>query len=1328
MGRVDATARSVYSSRSSSSRGSQKGWRKTVNTYKIAFFNTICAMMKAETEEKPILTYLKVAIEGFQLLTFPFLGFKWGPIGEQLGSILLYTQVEKQLVDRTNATAHLALIGISMLLVTKAMALAFYTPDPQAKDSEARPLPAQDVFLILDKAVTALLADHVAEKNHIFFGLYLCFSATLFQIAYLIRLPLQEATAYVKNNDLEGQFQSEALMKRLKIRNPYDVTILVRFVWKDASQEDIELADSLYQSALQYFMDENQNKAKRTFSLGNNRDSRAFLLQQYGMFLMICKGDLTTSQLYFKRAQQLKPNIIIEFVTFEAEKDRKERVVAQERGGGIKMDVVDRVEYKQLLKMLAVGNASLASISTIFSKMERAEKDAMRYYQQLMAKFSNMPKILQQYSDFLDLTQEVKEAESVRMDLRELLEEQEDVLGQNTMRNDSEIMSQNGRTLSFAQYSQKRRGTLEKRALIAYGRIVTSVQEFQRRNLSTMIFMFCLLLFIIVTTEMIGTEILRLTVDQVHQSGNMSLWAIQMQLNAITGNTMPYTMLKPEVAKIVDFWEETREGLYFDNNLIDSSYTEQNTSYILFTGLDTAQPFIPLKLNILESARGFGMHAVDVLDQGLSFFTEFSQFPITVGNVTMSMKMPSAAIHRDMRMLVDNVPSFVFGYDSITEKLTEANEKEILITLIVFGALFGAWAITLLAMALFVFYPAIPQEICFEMYVKYRFEKAQNFEDAEGEEDNFSDTMSDEGDNTDSDDEEADSKKLVIYGASASRFKQITVAFLWALLYLLVLFTADVSGSAIWLRVTMADAGRRLQRSAQMPFFAQGFVHLSTELMIKDPISPINATFMKNVLELEISMFETHRYALMYGNYSLGLPPRKLTPTEQDFFFAPNYVNNTKSLDALSTQLINDVRRLLLMNATTPTDPAYLRLMESSPIVVRAFTNFANRIKADFNSFQFYLSIWSTRVFYPLIVFFIFFAYWKLFRKIMNMILYETQKTVRLLLLIPLQWVGKISDIKKVLDLDAHELDIPEIKALTGSAEEDKLNELIAKHLNPPQERSRSTSEPVQHPPNFFEFSPSSDEKAIPRSSTASKSLARTSATSRSSVSISTNRSRSTKSSHSERLAIKPKFSSLGQLNRIRLSSGNKVYPLETTSMSPSTPNLGVRKSIASEYQNASSPVTSPQPEPFKIRPSLKAQSPPPDVSSPNRLLTPIPKAVRGNSVSFGSESDSLRDSTTSASSSQSGGSSSVTSASDAFVMSGKKIESGKKKDKDTDEKLEMLKLNIYGADQTKHETVPPISRKSEIFETDNTKPLSDSPQEISARLSRVTPEDKKTH
>ncbi|KAJ1537270.1 hypothetical protein HK096_010215, partial [Nowakowskiella sp. JEL0078] len=108
------------------------------------------------------------------------------------------------------------------------------------------------------------------------------------------------------------------------------------------------------------------------------------------------------------------------------------------------MDAVDRVEYKQLMKhatihhkeflkqinhiwrALASGKINAKSLLILVSRMEIAEKNSERYYTQLYSRFPYVTKVLLQYSNFLDSSAKLEEAEEIRQDLREIIENGED--------------------------------------------------------------------------------------------------------------------------------------------------------------------------------------------------------------------------------------------------------------------------------------------------------------------------------------------------------------------------------------------------------------------------------------------------------------------------------------------------------------------------------------------------------------------------------------------------------------------------------------------------------------------------------------------------------------------------------------------------------------------------------------------------------------------------------------------------------------------------------------------------------------------------------------
>ncbi|KAJ3300965.1 hypothetical protein HDU76_005945 [Blyttiomyces sp. JEL0837] len=75
--------------------------------------------MKAESEldKQPWIHYLSLFIEFLQYLAFCFEETEWGPYGNEFGTVVQYSQIERILVAKTNVIVDVVLIGLSILLI-----------------------------------------------------------------------------------------------------------------------------------------------------------------------------------------------------------------------------------------------------------------------------------------------------------------------------------------------------------------------------------------------------------------------------------------------------------------------------------------------------------------------------------------------------------------------------------------------------------------------------------------------------------------------------------------------------------------------------------------------------------------------------------------------------------------------------------------------------------------------------------------------------------------------------------------------------------------------------------------------------------------------------------------------------------------------------------------------------------------------------------------------------------------------------------------------------------------------------------------------------------
>ncbi|KAJ3210756.1 hypothetical protein HDU67_005034 [Dinochytrium kinnereticum] len=145
---------------------------------------------------------------------------------------------------------------------------------------------------------------------------------------------------------------------------------------------------------------------------------------------------------------------------------------------------------------------------------------------------------------------------------------------------------------------------------------------------------------------------------------------------------------------------------------------------------------------------------------------------------------------------------------------------------------------------------------------------------------------------------------------------------------------------------------------------------------------------------------------------------------------------------------------------TTSSEPAYVRLLANSPEVVKGYIEYANIISGNFSSYREIMSLISTKILYPIIVFCLLVIYVRSFQYILRMVIEENSKTVRLILMMPLTAIAKNDDVKKLLEFGDDMRDIPELNALTGGSEDIRLREIMKGLSKKPDGHRRSSSVP----------------------------------------------------------------------------------------------------------------------------------------------------------------------------------------------------------------------------------------------------------------------------
>ncbi|KAJ3099888.1 hypothetical protein HDU96_010535 [Phlyctochytrium bullatum] len=246
------------------------------------------------------------------------------------------------------------------------------------------------------------------RARNIVFYFYVAGIPLITFVSYYLYSKYQEyATSYdiaVKNFKVEDtNFNTWEIEEQDKKQNekrfwhPAQVEIATRFLIHNSSQEALEVADQMFLHGIQKFP--------------NSAD----------LMVSFYKEDSSMASNYLKKASAARPFLDTEFTIYQQEQELRNgaRTV-----GNKKLDAVDRVEFKQLMKkatmyhkeakasianfwqtiMLAEedGAVNTSSLINSVSQMEWSDKNAIAAYRQLLARFPLSVRVLRHYAVFLE--------------------------------------------------------------------------------------------------------------------------------------------------------------------------------------------------------------------------------------------------------------------------------------------------------------------------------------------------------------------------------------------------------------------------------------------------------------------------------------------------------------------------------------------------------------------------------------------------------------------------------------------------------------------------------------------------------------------------------------------------------------------------------------------------------------------------------------------------------------------------------------------------------------------------------------------------------------
>ncbi|KAJ3120987.1 hypothetical protein HK098_004076 [Nowakowskiella sp. JEL0407] len=776
----------------------------------------------------------------------------------------------------------------------------------------------------------------------------------------------------------------------------------------------------------------------------------AFAFQLYGAFLKLIRQDYTLSMLYFKRAsEQPKISIYIQFLIYQAERDRRERLMAMERGNQ-RMDAVDRVEYKHLMKSatihhkeylkqisyfwraLASGKITSKSLLILVTRMETAEKSAGRYYEQLYSRFSYIPRVLENYSNFLDIAAKLEEAEEIRSDLREMRENGED--------GDIDLTPSTALESNFKLDTPLKKGRREGSVLTqgssipappartladmrvhrVYRRLVTDHQESSRNSLSRKIFFFVFAVMVVYCTGVTGIHLVansaRTYQGKILRSSQIAAETIQMvdQIrNSVLQNvylSRNYSSMKQiqdtTYNKTVEITESAQTLFYEenDNNWAGDIFTAKYATILRWIGLEFDVPFLKDTVSLIQLTNEYLTRARDVSIQPQSYWYTPVQLNVTGQNNTYkTITLPATfLIDADFRFISDNNFYLASGYNKPVVNLAKSDRT--------------------LAIEAFL---QLPKDVVLDCYRKYRVDS--NLDGAV----NVDDDQSEASSNHEDSDGEEEREKTVIYVSKKTVFTRITIRYITSLVWLALLYSISTLVSFL-LMFMIQQIGRRLQRASQVSFYVYMMVSAWRYIAVLDPIIPYTQTLVHQVIcDNFVEQVGYYQNALYYGNASLSVTVPPMTTDMRNQFFTRTYLNNLYTLDDITSQFIQDARALCVLPATkiTANNHYFIQMDEYSKLIGKGYMEHARYIDQLYATAHERLILANTNLMLPMFIVCVMLVYYRDLRRVLNNIVEENERTLRLTLMLPISMVGEIKSIQKMLHLD-QVYDVPELAAL----------------------------------------------------------------------------------------------------------------------------------------------------------------------------------------------------------------------------------------------------------------------------------------------------------
>ncbi|KAJ3099758.1 hypothetical protein HDU97_002784 [Phlyctochytrium planicorne] len=933
------------------------------------------------------------------------------------------------------------------LMFTLLMSMTYFHPNPKSTSIGARPTARLELVELSSKAILA--AVFVFGKSQPIVRAIITFlTAVCVSVFMVLFIPhFDYATSFelaCKNFKVEdtnfNTWEIEEQDKKgqeKRFWHPSQVEIATRFLIHNATPEALEVADQMFLFGIQKFPES------------------ADLMVSYSIFYLVYKKDESMAANYLKKASASKPFIDTEFTVYQQEQELRNgaRTV-----GNKKLDAVDRVEFKQLIKKATThhkeAKASIANfwqtimmadegeqvdigtLINLVSQMEWSDKKAINGYRQLLNRFPLSVRVLRNYAVFLEEIHNNRD-ESKRI--------QKQIKAIQDAGMSDELASITAQRLAI--YSHDLRSKKEKRQYKEYRKQVYLYSKANSSQLHWMVRgiinpnLFShnaqgvqLVLFIIGLAQLlvviVGSNSIRFELDwlQLADSCRASLISIHKGLR-----TRQVFSSLPDASGNLTAALET---LSMNSSSLFGQTAARSDAYQSWIVPDVSMDIFQYVDNVpLRTLRNVSMRDATLL------------YVKRLNDVIKGSNPMPLDLNPDSRFLFDNgLVTLSNAYGKLQFVLANTIQRDIFLLSLSQWIVWGASLLILLIFAFGVFMPVIrrakidretslraflqiPKGVTQVLFRKYYDPGAGSNEDLAGEKDEDKS----ESDSEEDDDEVKHNKTDtdVLHVKAHTGYFKLTKMYIYALALIAVSYTVALTANIV--------VGLRLATSPGVLVASLNLRHVVVRAttIVNDVSTFGNSTFNftntvrpwvsgSRLLQNDANDILWLESSILYGNESLGIPLQPL-PSSYGFSMFGTEQNPTAKISletSLSTTIYGAVSTFVestLAVARTAifakSEPAVAQIFAVEPIISGGYGEFINSVRSD-TSQRLDVFVNVAIGMFIIVVVTIFAIYILFWRRILDyLVKTENERTLKLLLMIPVEIVSDIDSLRELLHL-----------------------------------------------------------------------------------------------------------------------------------------------------------------------------------------------------------------------------------------------------------------------------------------------------------------------